>query len=123
MITDHLAAVTRKLAVCVDPVSAQFPHSALAPAGAREQILRRAALAVAPGGVLLIVGHAEWPSWVLHPSHEFHFPTTSEVLDSLALEPQRWHVQLRERVDSELTGPAGQQGRRGDNVLRIRRLG
>jgi SAM-dependent methyltransferase len=103
-----------------DLVSAQFLHSPVALDGEREAILRRAARAVAPGGVLLIVGHAGWPSWQLEVPAEVHFPTTAEVLDSLGLEPGGWQVELEELVTRELTGPDGQPGSRTDSVLRIR---
>jgi hypothetical protein len=76
---------------------------------------------VAPGGLLLVVGHAGWPSWAEEPPFEFHFPTTGEVLGSLDLEPGRWQVELEEVVESELTAPDGRPGRRKDNVLRVRR--
>jgi SAM-dependent methyltransferase len=105
-----------------DLVSAQFFHSPVAPAGEREKMLRRAAEAVAPAGVLLIVGHAGWPSWAEHPPFEFHFPTTSEVLESLGIDQDRWHVERAELVERVSTGPDGQPGRRADNLLRVRRI-
>lgn len=43
-----------------DLVSAHFLHSPVEMP--REEILRSAAAAVAPGGVLLVVGHAGWPA-------------------------------------------------------------
>lgn len=104
-----------------DLVSAQFLHSPVAEEGERETILRRAAAAVAPGGTLLIVGHAGWPSWIEEPPFPHHFPTPSEVLDSLNLQLERWHVEAQDVVERELTGPDGQPGRRHDNILRIRR--
>jgi SAM-dependent methyltransferase len=104
-----------------DLVSAQFLHSPVAADGEREAILRRAADAVAPGGTLLVTGHAGWPSWTDEPPFQYHFPTTSEVLDHLDLEPGRWHVDTDDTVERELTGPDGQPGRRKDNVLRLSR--
>ncbi|WP_101789608.1 class I SAM-dependent methyltransferase [Nonomuraea indica] len=106
-----------------DLVSAQFLHSPVAARGEREAILGRAAAAVAPGGTLLIAGHAGWPSWVDEPPFPYHFPTTSEVLDSLRLEPGRWQVEVAEVVERELASPDGRPGRREDNVLRLRRVG
>ncbi|MBB5957927.1 SAM-dependent methyltransferase [Saccharothrix tamanrassetensis] len=103
-----------------DLVSAQFLHSPVALDGEREAVLRRAVGSVAAGGVLLIVGHAGWPTWMTEPPAEVHFPTTEEVLSSLRLD-DRWEVEVQELVDRELTGPEGQTGRRIDNVLRIRR--
>ncbi|MGW1882862.1 class I SAM-dependent methyltransferase [Streptomyces sp. NPDC001970] len=104
-----------------DLVSAQFLHSPVATPGEREQILRRAADAVAPGGVLLITGHAGWPSWQDTPPFDHHFPTTREVLDSLGLAPDEWHVEVEDVVSRDLTAPDGRPGTRKDNVLRVRR--
>jgi SAM-dependent methyltransferase len=104
-----------------DLVSAQFLHSPVAGDGEREEILRRAAAAVAPGGVLLVAGHAGWPSWQDDPPFEHHFPTTAEVLDTLDLEPGGWVVELEEVVRRDLPAPDGRPGVREDNVLRVRR--
>ncbi|RJL32612.1 class I SAM-dependent methyltransferase [Bailinhaonella thermotolerans] len=106
-----------------DLVSAQFLHSPVAAEGEREAILRRAAAAVAPGGSLLIAGHAGWPSWMDEPPFPHHFPTIPEVLESLDLAPGGWHVDVADVVERELTGPEGQRGHREDHVLRVRRLG
>jgi hypothetical protein len=103
-------------------VSAQFLHSPVAVDGEREAILRRAAAAVAPRGVLLVVGHAGWPSWLEEPPFEHHFPTTAEVLEALDLEPGRWSVELEEVVERDFPDPDGRPGVREDNVLRLRRL-
>jgi SAM-dependent methyltransferase len=105
-----------------DLVSAQFLHSPVAADGEREAILRRAAAAVAPGGILLVVGHAGWPSWQEEPPFDYHFPTTGDVLDALDLESGRWHVELEEVVERELPDPDGRPGLREDNVLRVRRV-
>ncbi|MFI6168743.1 class I SAM-dependent methyltransferase [Nocardia sp. NPDC051052] len=104
-----------------DLVTAQYLHSPVAKTDEREEILRRAAAAVAPGGQLLIVGHAEWPSWVAVPPHDVHFPTTAEVLDGLHLDPAEWTVEVDGLAEREQPGPEGQPGVRKDNVLRIRR--
>ena len=104
-----------------DLVSAQFLHSPVAVDGEREEILRRAVAAVAPGGVLLVVGHAGWPSWQEAPPFEHHFPTTSEVIEALDLEPGRWSVELEEVVVRDFPDPDGRPGHREDNVLRLRR--
>ncbi|MGQ4599180.1 methyltransferase domain-containing protein [Nocardia sp. R6R-6] len=104
-----------------DLVTAQYLHSPLAPDGARTSILRRAAEAVAPGGLLLIVGHAGWPTWMLEPHVDMHFPTTAEVRAGLALDAAEWQVEVDEVVEHEHFGPAGQPGTRSDNILRVRR--
>ncbi|MGY4100165.1 class I SAM-dependent methyltransferase [Nocardia sp. R16R-3T] len=103
-----------------DLVSAQFFHSPVAQEHERTKVLRRAAEAVRVGGVLLIAGHAGWPSGVEH-RHDVHFPTMDEVLDDLALGVD-WDVETKESVEREVTWPQGQVGLRTDTVLRIRRV-
>ncbi|CCH31654.1 methyltransferase domain-containing protein [Actinosynnema sp. NPDC047251] len=105
-----------------DLVSAQYLHSPVAVEGERGGILRHAADAVAPGGVLVIGGHAGWPSWVTeHPHGDIVLPTTAEVLRSLDL-GEGWQVETDEVVRREMADPDGNPGHRDDNVLRIRRL-
>ncbi len=103
-----------------DLVSAQFFHSPVAREHERTKVLGRAAEAVEVGGVLLIAGHAGWPSFVEH-RHDVHFPTMDEVLDGLALGAD-WRVETKEAVEREVTWPEGQVGMRTDTVLRIRRM-
>jgi SAM-dependent methyltransferase len=104
-----------------DLVTAQFFHSPVAPAEERGNTLRRALDAVAPGGRLLIGGHAGWPTWVEEPPFDHRFPTNDEVLESLRLGAD-WQVETADRIEVEHIGPEGQAGVRADNVLRIRRL-
>ncbi|WP_062990178.1 SAM-dependent methyltransferase [Nocardia anaemiae] len=103
-----------------DLVSAQFFHSPVAQDDERTKVLRRAAEAVGVGGVLLIAGHAGWPSFI-EDRHDVHFPTMDEVIDGLALGTD-WHVETKDAVEREVTGPEGQVGLRTDTVLRIRRV-
>jgi SAM-dependent methyltransferase len=105
-----------------DLVSAQFLHSPVAVAGEREAILASAAAAVGPGGRLLVIGHAGWPSWVEEPPIDFRFPANSDVLDALAAGPGEWAVETDEVLTRELTGPTGEAGIRDDAVLRVHRL-
>jgi SAM-dependent methyltransferase len=103
-----------------DLISAQFLHSR----GdmPREKILRTAASAIAPGGVLLVVGHAGYPSWEHNPHPNVHFPTPEEVLESLDLPDEQWEVLLSEEHQRSQTGPDGQPATRTDNTLKVRRL-
>jgi SAM-dependent methyltransferase len=97
-----------------DLVTASFLHSDVELPRAR--ILRAAADAVAPGGTLLIVGHA--------PSAEHHhgdLPSPEEVVTELALSEDDWELQvceLRERMHA-FTGEAPKA--RVDSVVRLRR--
>lgn len=105
-------------------MSAQFLHSPVAREGERDSILARAAAAVAPGGVLLVAGHAGWPSWLEAEEApiEFNFPTTADVRESLGIDAADWVVDTEERVTREVTAPDGEVGTRPDNVLRMHRL-
>ncbi|MFF7679885.1 SAM-dependent methyltransferase [Actinacidiphila glaucinigra] len=103
-----------------DLVSAQFLHSPNDMP--RERILRAAAAAVAPGGVLLVVGHAGFPAWEADPHPEVHFPTPQEVLESLGLPEGEWEVVLSEEHERIQNDPDGRPTTRVDNTLEIRRL-
>jgi SAM-dependent methyltransferase len=110
-----------------DLVSAQFFHSPVAEPGEWERVLRRAAEAVAPGGVLVIGNHVGWPSWVDKPDHDVRFPTVAELLAALGFDKESgaesgWQVEVAETVEREMTGPEGQHGHRQDLVIRARRL-
>jgi len=104
-----------------DVVSACYLHSPVAlPRG---EVLRRAAAAVAPGGHLVVVGHAGAPSWAPpdHPHHTHEFPSPTDVLADLALEPGTWETVWAEEVAVDARGPEGEEGTRPDNVLHLRR--
>ncbi|XVQ15552.1 class I SAM-dependent methyltransferase [Spirillospora sp. CA-255316] len=102
-----------------DLVCAHFLHSPVELP--QERIMRSAAAAVAPGGVLLVVGHAGFPAPERHRDHEVRFPTLTEMIDSFDLEEGRWEVEVSESVTSEWSRPGGEHGTRTDNVVRIRR--
>jgi SAM-dependent methyltransferase len=100
-----------------DLVSAQFLESPIA--FPREAVVRRAAAAVAPGGLLLAVTHGSVPPWSSH-AHE-HFATPREALDRLELDLAGWEV---ERVDAAArthTAPDGRTADIHDNVIALRR--
>ncbi|MGW7519145.1 SAM-dependent methyltransferase [Streptomyces sp. NPDC054796] len=103
-----------------DLVSASFLHSE----GdmPRERILRDAAAAVAPGGVLLVVGHSGFPEWHPEPHPDVHLPTPDEVVESLALPEGEWEVLVcaeHERVQND---PEGRPATRTDSTVKVRRL-
>ncbi|MDT0343531.1 SAM-dependent methyltransferase [Streptomyces litchfieldiae] len=103
-----------------DLVSAQFLHTwGDMP---RERILRNAAAAVAPGGVLLIVSHGGFPPWESHAHPDIHFPTPDELLESLQLPDGQWEVLLSDEHERVQTGPDGEPAHRMDNALKTRRL-
>lgn len=100
-----------------DLVSAQFLHSTVEMD--RADILRRAAAAVAPGGVLLIVDHAGAPPWAEKMRHH-EFPAPEEVAAGLALDPVEWRRQLR-AVERVAEGPDGVQVTLVDNIILLLR--
>jgi SAM-dependent methyltransferase len=102
-----------------DLVSAQFLHS-LADLP-REEILRAAADAVAPGGTLLIEGHLGFPSWHHEPHPEVHFPKPAEVIEDLRLGEGEWEILVSREHEREQAGPAGEATTRVDCTVKVRR--
>lgn len=86
----------------------------------REQVLRSAADTVAPGGTLVIIGHAGNPSWT-DADPDVHLPDTDEVIDTLSLPTDRWTLEHVETVSRDVTSPNGEPGTRPDHVVRFRR--
>ncbi|MEU4980215.1 class I SAM-dependent methyltransferase [Streptomyces sp. NPDC021969] len=102
-----------------DLVSAHYLQSPVALD--QRGVLRRAAAAVAPGGTLLLVLHAGWPSWQTEPPFDAEFPTLDGVLVDLGLPDDGWTVETRETVRRASTSPDGVEGHREDHVWRLRR--
>ncbi|MFI5891727.1 class I SAM-dependent methyltransferase [Actinoplanes sp. NPDC051513] len=100
-----------------DLVSAQFLHNW--EEFDREQILRRAAAAVAPGGILLIEGHMDHGPFP-HHEHEVRFPTPDEVIAALDL-GGGWQVLRSDVHPREQTGPDGNRAVRTDSTVKLRR--
>jgi SAM-dependent methyltransferase len=103
-----------------DLVSAFFFHSPVEIP--REQVLRTAAAAVRPGGTLLIVGHAERPSWAPPiDGPEVRLPSAEQVLADLQLDADEWEDQRLDDPERALTAPDGSAATIRDSVLRLRR--
>ncbi len=102
-----------------DLVSAQFLH--FWEEFDRERILRDAAAAVAPGGILLIEGHLD--TGPMHrPEHENApaLPAADEVIAALRL-GDGWEILLAEAHPREQTTPDGTVHHRTDNTVKLRR--
>jgi hypothetical protein len=105
-----------------DLVSAFFLHSPVELP--REEILRRAASAVAPGGHLLVVAHAAPPPWWTPDQHEHAheaLPTPEEELASLRLAAGEWDVVIAEARLRPTTDPEGKPVEILDGVVLVRR--
>jgi SAM-dependent methyltransferase len=102
-----------------DLVSAQFLHSR-GDSMPRERILRAAAAAVAPGGVLLIVGHSGTPHWEHDHHPEVRLPDPDEVLAALALPADQWETLVCEDYEATRPAPDGTTITRTDNTLKLR---
>ncbi|TDO44310.1 methyltransferase family protein [Kribbella sp. VKM Ac-2527] len=102
-----------------DLVSAQFLHSlAELP---REEILRAAANAVAPGGTLLIEGHLGFPSWQHEAHPEVPSPKPAEVIEDLRLGEGEWEILVSREHEREQAGPDGEATTRVDCTVKVRR--
>lgn len=101
-----------------DLVSAQFFQSPVELP--RIEVLRRAAEQVAPGGLLLVVGHAAPPPWATHSPDPALMPTAATVLADLAL-GEGWQVVQADDVLRPATGPDGQEAELLDSIVLARR--
>lgn len=102
-----------------DLVSARFLHSPADRGWASYRVLRRATRVVAPRGRLVIIGHAEMPSWSEYLDCDF--PATKNVLDRLELR-DNWIIITNEVVREKVVGPCGQVEMCADSVLTLKRL-
>jgi SAM-dependent methyltransferase len=102
-----------------DLVSAQFLHSPLD--WDRAVLMRRAAAAVAPGGILLIVDHSAAPPWAQR-MRDREFPSAQAVVEGMNLDPSQWERMRTESVQREAESPDGQPVTLTDNVIVLRRV-
>lgn len=88
---------------------------------ARTEVLQRAASAVAPGGHLLIVSHAEAPPWVKDHHAGHRFPTIAEELAGLPSDSVGWDTRIAETRPRLAISPNGEEATLQDNVVLARR--
>jgi hypothetical protein len=85
-------------------------------------ILAKAAAALRPGGLLVIVDHGAPPPWASKLDHH-EFPNAEEVLAGLNLSADDYERVRVDAVEREAVGPDGQQRPWMDNVIVMRRRG
>ncbi|WP_345567745.1 class I SAM-dependent methyltransferase [Nonomuraea rosea] len=102
-----------------DLVSAQYFHTPFALV--RSRVLRTAAQALRPGGLLLIVDHGSTAPWSWNQDPGVQHPTPTEVATELDLDPARWSVLRADMPRRQATGPAGESATVIDNVLLVQR--
>jgi len=102
-----------------DLVSAQYLESPVD--FPRDRVLRRAAAAVAPGGLLLVVTHGSVRPWAWNQDPDQRFPTPKESLGALALSDAEWTVGTADALERQATGPGGQVATVADVVIAARR--
>lgn len=102
-----------------DLVTASFLHG---PADMRrEEILRRAATRVAPGGHLLVTSHAGPPRWAEAHGHDARFLGPEEELALLDFDEGAWERVAVEVRPRETTDPRGEPVVMDDAVILLRR--
>lgn len=84
----------------------------------RAEILRQAAAAVAPGGMLVVVSHASAPPWAGNHHHgPRDFPSPEEELAALDLDEASWEITTAETRKREANGPNGERATLEDTVV------
>ncbi|MGW2510625.1 class I SAM-dependent methyltransferase [Streptomyces scopuliridis] len=123
-VTDRVATEQHDLASSFpadqfDLVSAQYFHTPFPLL--RSRVLRTAAGALRPGGLLLIVDHGSTAPWSWNQDPDIHYPTPTEIATELDLDPAHWSVLRADMPRRRATGPAGESATVVDNVLLVQR--
>ena len=104
-----------------DLVSAQYLHAPIE--FPRDRVLQAAASAVAPGGCLLVVGHAAAPSWAQDHGDHHSFPTADETARAIGLDGSEWSLVEREVRERGTISPSGEPATVKDSIVKAIRGG
>ena len=88
-----------------DLVNVQYLHSSLDLP--EEKIHSAIAAAVAPGGTVLVAGHAVTPPWSRH-HHDHAFPKPDEVARLLGLQDAEWDIEVCDVRERSTIAPSGE---------------
>ncbi len=102
-----------------DLVTAMFLHSPVT--FGRTKVLRRAAEAVAPGGMLLLAAHGSAAPWSWRGSNT-GYPTAKAELADLVLDPKAWREVFVGSEPRIANGPNGARAEVLDAIVAIERL-
>lgn len=103
-----------------DLVSAQFLQTPIE--FPRPLALRRAAEALAAGGLLLVVDHGSAPSWSEGHAHHLDFLSPRALFEGLGLDSGRFEPVRLDAPERESIGPNGERGTITDTVVAVRRV-
>ncbi|MFJ4855988.1 hypothetical protein [Streptomyces sp. NPDC088730] len=84
-------------------------------------MLRTAARALSPGGLLLVVDHGSTAPWWWNQDHDASHPTPHEIAADLGLEPDGWSTERAASPRRITIGPKGRTAEVVDHVLLFRR--
>ncbi|MBB5841415.1 class I SAM-dependent methyltransferase [Kribbella italica] len=87
----------------------------------RSTVLRTAAQALRPGGLLLLVDHGSIAPWSWNQDKNAQFPTAGDLAAELDLDPEQWPVRRADSPQREAVGPGGETATVTDTVLVIQR--
>lgn len=91
------------------------------PAQPREDVFRRAAGAVAPGGHLLIIDHASRVPWSSAPP-DTTFPTPEETLAGISLDDEDWKHDYVGEIERQVGDQDGNEVTVRDGIIFLERL-